>query len=227
MATLTRGLADGLLLVLPRTPGAYLETLRQYRFPHVLIDHRGVDEKTAAVAATNRQGAYDATEHLIELGHRRIGFITGAVDQLCAQDRLEGYKSALIAHGINFDPNLVREGDFFQPLGYTGASELLESPDPPTAIFASNDVSAFGVMEAIREHDLRIPSDVSVVGFDDIPQASHVHPALTTVRQPLEEMGRTATRMLLELIQDPLRPLERVELPTELVLRQSCCPTNS
>jgi len=223
VATLTRGLADGLLLVLPRNPGAYLETLRQYRFPHVLIDHRGLDEETPAVAAANRQGAYDATKYLAELGHQRIGFITGTMDQRCAQDRLEGYKAALADHEVAFDPELVREGNFFQPLGYTGASALLELPHPPTAIFASNDVSAFGVMEAVREHNLHIPEGVSVVGFDDIPQAARVHPPLTTVRQPLEEMGRIATRMLLEYIEDPQRPIERVELPTELVLRQSCC----
>jgi LacI family transcriptional regulator len=222
VGTLTRGLADGLLLVLPRDPGAYLETLRQYRFPHVLIDHRGGDEETPAVAAANQQGAYSATEYLVELEHRRIGFITGAMDQICAQDRLEGYKAALADQGIAFDPELVREGNFFQPLGFAGASALLELPHPPTAIFASNDVSAFGVMEAVREHGLRIPDDVSVVGFDDIPQAAHVHPPLTTVRQPLEEMGRAATRMLLERLNDPQRPIKRVELPTELVLRQSC-----
>jgi LacI family transcriptional regulator len=225
--TLTRGMADGLILVLPRDPGAYLEILHQHRFPHVLIDHRGGDEEAPAVAAANRQGAYKATEYLIELGHRRIGFVTGATDQICSQDRLAGYKTALTDHGITFDPGLVFEGNFFQPLGYTGASALIELPHPPTAIFASNDVSAFGVMEAIRERGLRIPDDVSVMGFDDIPQAAHVHPPLTTVRQPLEEMGRAATRMLLEYIQDPLRPPERVELPTELVLRQSCRPNKS
>jgi LacI family transcriptional regulator len=226
VGTLTRGLADGLILVLPRDPGAYLETLRQQRFPHILIDHRGGDEEAPAVAAANLQGAYRATEYLVELGHRRIGFITGAMDQICAQDRLEGYKAALADQGIAFDPDMVREGDFFQPLGYVGASALLELPHPPTAIFASNDVSASGVMEAVREHGLRIPGDVSVVGFDDIPQAAHVHPPLTTVRQPLEEMGRAATRMLLKHIQNPLHPPERVELPTKLVVRQSCCTKN-
>jgi LacI family transcriptional regulator len=222
--TLTRGMADGLLLVLPRDPGAYLETLCQHRFPHVLIDHRGGDEDAPAVAAANWKGAYKATEYLIELEHRRIGFITGAMDQICSQDRLAGYETALADHGITFDPELVYEGNFFQPLGYAGASALLELSHPPTAIFASNDVSAFGVMEAVREHGSRIPDDVSVLGFDDIPQAAHVHPALTSVRQPLEEMGRTATRMLLEHIKDPLRLPERVELPTELVLRESCGP---
>ena len=224
---LTRGMADGLLLVLPRDPGAYLETLRDHRFPHVLIDHRGVDEDTPAVAASNKEGAVSATVHLIELGHRRIGFVTGAMDQICAHDRLEGYKMALAEHGIPFDPDLVYEGDFFQPLGYEAAAALLELPDRPTAIFASNDVSAFGVMEAVRDHSLRIPEDVSVVGFDDIPQAAHVHPALTTVRQPLEEMGRVSTRMLLEYIANPERATERVQLPTELVVRKSCKPPNN
>jgi len=169
VVTLTRGLADGLLLVLPRDPGSYLDTLRQHRFPHVLIDHRGVDEETPAVAAANRQGAYNATEYLIGLGHRRVGFITGAMDQMCAQDRLEGYRAALVDHGVAFDPELVYEGNFFQPLGYAGASALLELPHPPTAIFASNDISALGVMEAVREHNLRIPEEISVGGFDGSP----------------------------------------------------------
>jgi LacI family transcriptional regulator len=224
VAMLTRGLADGLLLVLPRDPGAYLETLRDYRFPHVLIDHRGVDEVTPAVAASNRQGAERATTYLIEQGHRRIGFLTGAMDQICARDRLQGYKDALANRGIRFDGELVFEGDFFQSLAYKGAGTLLDLPRRPTAIFASNDVSAFGLMEAVRDHGLRIPDDVSVLGFDDIPQAAHVHPALTTVRQPLEEMGRVSTRMLLEYIAHPDRAIERVELPTELVVRQSCRP---
>jgi LacI family transcriptional regulator len=227
VVTLTRGLADGLLLVLPRNPKACMETLRQHHFPHVLIDHRGSGDAVPAVAAANWQGAYSATEHLIELGHQRIGFVTGDMDQICAQDRLAGYETALADHGITLDPELVYEGDFFQHSGYAGANALLELNSPPTAIFASNDVSAFGVMEAVREHGLRIPDDISIVGFDDIPQAAHVHPPLTTVRQPLEEMGRTATRMLLEHIKDSHCPLKRVELPTELVLRQSCCPKKS
>jgi LacI family transcriptional regulator len=99
---------------------------------------------------------------------------------------------------------------------------LLALPNPPTAIFASNDVSAFGVMEAVRDAGFRIGDDISVVGFDDIPTASSVHPSLTTVRQPLEEMGRRATRMLFERIADPSRPFERIDLPTELVIRDSC-----
>jgi len=224
VATLARGLADGLLLVVPDDPGAYLDSLAQQNFPYVLVDHQGTNEACPAVGATNWQGGYDATTYLIQLGHRRIGFITGNQRLGSAVDRLAAYRAALADHGIDFDPALVVEGDFQQPSGYQGACALLALPDPPTAIFASNDIMAFGAMEAVRNHNLRIPEDVSVLGFDDIPQAAHVHPGLTTIRQPLEQMGRLATRMLLKKIGDPDFAGERIELPTTLVIRESCQP---
>jgi LacI family transcriptional regulator len=224
VATLSSGLADGLLLVLPSNPSAYLDSYRERGFPCVLIDHRGIDDRGPSVGATNYQGALDATTYLIELGHRRIGFVTGNLEMGCAVDRLEGYRSALARHGLEIDPLLIREGDFHQPRGYECAIELLSLAHPPTAIFASNDVSAFGVLEAVRDNGRRIASDISVVGFDDIPAAVSVHPALTTVRQPLFEMGASATRMLLDLIGNPTRPGERANLPTTLVIRDSCRP---
>lgn len=222
VATLTRGMVDGLLLILPRTPESYLENLGKRRFPHVLIDHQGVDQNGPAVGAANRQGGYDATAYLLKLGHRRIGFISGDPSLGCSIERGQGYRAALREHNVALDPCLVVEGDFMQSSGYRHAKELLQLPVPPTAIFASNDVMAFGVMEAVREQGLRIPEDISIVGFDDIPQAASVHPALTTVRQPLEEMGRMATRMLFGYLEDPSRPQERIELPTQLVIRNSC-----
>jgi LacI family transcriptional regulator len=222
VATLTAGLADGLLLILPTDPAASLDAIRRLGFPYVLIDHGGLGESGPTVGATNRAGAFEATTYLLDLGHRRIGFVTGNLELGCATDRLAGYRDALAARGVPFDPALVREGDFHQPRGYDCARDLLALRDPPTAIFASNDVSALGVMDAIRDGGRRIPDDVSVVGFDDIPTAASVHPPLTTVRQPLEEMGRRATRMLLDLIADPERPVERIDLPTSLVIRGSC-----
>jgi LacI family transcriptional regulator len=219
---IARGLADGLLLILPRNPGAYLESLRLQNFPYVLIDHQGIGDYARSVGATNWQGAYDATRYLLELGHRRIGFITGAMDLGCSVDRLAGYAAALSDFDIEVDPILIRTGDFFRPQGFAGAHALLDLPQPPTAIFASNDEMAFGVMEAVRVRGLQIPDDISVIGFDDISQASLVHPELTTVRQPMEQMGRRATRMLLELIADPLQMMGRVTLPTTLVVRSSC-----
>ncbi|KPV48245.1 LacI family transcriptional regulator, partial [Kouleothrix aurantiaca] len=185
---------------------------------------QGIGEGGAAVGATNRAGGYTATRYLIELGHRRIGFITGAMDVGCAVDRLEGYRAALAEFGIPADPALVAAGNFARETGFAGARTLLDLPDPPTAIFASNDEMAFGVIDAARDRGLRIPGDLSIVGFDDIPPAASVYPALTTVRQPLEQMGRVATQMLLRLISDEqIRP-ERAELPTELIVRESCRP---
>ncbi|MBV9229679.1 MAG: LacI family DNA-binding transcriptional regulator [Chloroflexi bacterium] len=221
---LTRNPVDGLLLVLPRNAEAYLETLRKRRFPHVLVDHQGISQNmpVPSIGAENWKGAYEATRYLLQLGHRRIGFITGTMDMGCAQDRLTGYKAALQDHGLSIAPELINEGDFLQPRGYSCAKELLALPEPPTAIFASNDMSAFGVMEAVRDYGLQIPRDISIIGFDDIPQAEHVHPPLTTVRQPLEEMGRRAARLLLQYIAQPAAEVERIELPTELIVRQSC-----
>ncbi|NOK62892.1 MAG: DNA-binding transcriptional regulator, LacI/PurR family [Chloroflexi bacterium AL-W] len=222
VTALTRGLSEGLLLVIPRNAEAYLETLRQHRFPYVLVDYQGNNDENASVGVTNRQGAYAATCYLMELGHHRIGFITGIMEMGSAVDRLSGYRAALTEHGLVAIPELVVEGNFDHSSGYLGACTLLDLDEPPTAIFASNDESATGVMDAIRDRGLRIPDDVSVMGFDDVPRAASAHPGLTTVRQPLEEMGRVATKMLLESIKDPDRAVERVILPTELILRNSC-----
>jgi LacI family transcriptional regulator len=224
VANLAKGMVDGLLLVLPRNPSDFIGTLTERNFPFVLIDHQGTGHDCPAVGATNWQGGYNATEYLIKLGHERIGFITGSMDLGCAADRLEGYRSALRTYHLPDTPELIYEGTFFQPDGFAGASVLLDLPVPPTAIFASNDVMAMGVMDAVRDRGLRVPADISIVGFDDIPQASLVHPALTTVNQPLEKMGRVATQMLLDLLRQPDRIAGRIELPTDLVVRDSCQP---
>ena len=222
VAKLTRNLADGLLLILPYHSQSYLDALRQRRFPHVLVDYLSDGVDAPSVATTNFRGAYEATLYLLQLGHHRIGFITGALETGCAQQRLAGYKAALIDHGILVDPQLISEGHFQQPQGYQCAQYLLNLSDPPTAIFAANDMMAFGVMEAARDKGLNLPEDLSIVGFDDIPQASHVHPPLTTVRQPLEEMGKQAALLLLYYIAHPEAEIKRIELATELIVRDSC-----
>jgi LacI family transcriptional regulator len=227
VANLAKGMVDGLLLVLPRNPADFIGTLAQRNFPFVLIDHQGTGHDCPAVGAMNWQGGYNATEYLIKLGHQRIGFITGWMDLGCALDRLDGYRSALRTYHISEEPELIYEGTFFQPDGFAGASTLLDLPHPPTAIFASNDVMAMGVMDAVRNRGLRIPEDVSVIGFDDIPQASLIRPALTTISQPLEKMGRVATQMLLDLLHQPDKKIDRIELPTQLVVRDSCKPPQS
>ena len=222
VTNLATGMVDGLLLVLPRNPADFIGHLTERKFPFVLIDHQGAGCDCPAVGATNWQGGYNATEYLIQLGHTRIGFITGSMDLGCSVDRLDGYRAALRTNHIPEAPGLIYQGDFSQPDGYAGASFLLDQPDPPTAIFASNDVMAMGVMDAVRNRNLRIPEDISILGFDDIPQASHIHPALTTINQPLEKMGRVAAQMLVDLLHHPEKVADRIELPTQLVVRDSC-----
>lgn len=222
IANLAKGIVEGLLLLLPRNPIDNIGSLIQHNFPFVLIDHHDSNRDCPAVGATNWQGAFNATEYLVKLGHTRIGFITGSMDMGCSVNRLEGYRSALRTHHIPEAKELIFEGTFNQPDGYAGACTFLDLLTPPTAIFASNDVMAMGVIDAVRNRGLRVPDDISVIGFDDIPQASLTHPALTTVNQPLEKMGRVATQILLDLLNDPEQKVKRMELPTELVVRDSC-----
>ena len=157
VANLVQGMVDGLLIVLPRNPADYTGTLTRRNFPFVLIDHQGTGEACPAVGAANWQGAYDATEFLIKIGHQRIGFISGSMDLGAAIDRLDGYRSALRTHHLSQDTELIYGGEFFQPDGYAGAGALLQLTNPPTAIFASNDVMAMGAMDAARSCGLRIP----------------------------------------------------------------------
>ena len=221
---MARGLADGLLISLPREPEAYLTSLRQKGFPYVIIDFRSEDPSDHFVTADNYQGGYEATKHLISLGHQRIGIVTGWMDMVSARDRLDGYRAALDDAGIPFESELLFEGDFSQPGGFRGGSYLLDLAEPPTAIFASNDISAMGVIEAARAHGLQVPGDISVVGFDDIPTAALLNPKLTTMRQPLQEMGRSATELLLDLLKDPEDKSESIIFPTELIVRETTAP---
>jgi LacI family transcriptional regulator len=216
------GLADGVLLILPRFLETYLPALVKRRFPFALIDRQANNGRFPSVGASNWQGAFQATEYLIRLGHTRIGFITGWTDMDSAGQRLAGYQAALSAHHLAFDPALVIEGKFTQPDGYNGSASLLDLPQPPTAIFAANDMMGIGAMDAIRDRGLKVPEDVSVLGFDDIPQARFARPELTTVRQPLEQMGRVGAQILLDLMKNPGGAYHNIELPTELVIRDSC-----
>jgi DNA-binding LacI/PurR family transcriptional regulator len=176
------------------------------------------------VGATNWMGGRSATRHLIELGHRRIAMISGPDHVLSCRARLDGYRSALDAAGIPVDPDLIRRVYLCQDEGYPAARDMLARPQRPTAIFAGNDVVALGVYQAAREQHLRVPDDLSVVGFDDVPVASWVDPPLTTVHQPLTEMAAAATELALALGRGEQPAQTRIELATSLVLRQSTGP---
>ncbi|GAC1366901.1 MAG: LacI family DNA-binding transcriptional regulator [Ktedonobacteraceae bacterium] len=216
---------DGAILVLAHGPQQYFDTLRRNKIPFVVVDQRGeLGPDVPSVGATNWFGGRTATEYLISLGHRRIAVITGPPNLRACQDRLAGYRAALESASIPGDPILIRSGAFVQQGGYEQACALLDLPEPPTAIFAGNDVQAMGVYSALRARGLSVPEDMSVIGFDDVAIASIVTPALTTVRQPLIEMGRVATTMLLRLISEEPLDSMRVELTTTLSIRDSCAP---
>jgi LacI family transcriptional regulator len=213
---------DGVILVLAGIASGQLEQLRDASIPLVVIDPvNPPPPDVPSVGATNWAGGLAATEHLLELGHRRIGAIAGPGDYLCSRARTDGYRSALERAGIGFDPALVRNGDFRHEGGFTCGGELLDLADPPSAVFAGSDQQAFGLYEAARQRNLRVPQDLSVVGFDDLPVARWVSPPLTTVRQPLAEMGRAAAQMLDDLIDGVPLHTSRVELSTELIVRES------
>ena len=213
---------DGVILVTSELTSQQLDQLRGGGIPLVVVDPVNLpDPELPSVGATNWAGGLAATEHLIGLDHRRIGAIAGPAGYMCSRARVDGYRSALDRAGIAFDPALVRHGDFQHEGGFVRGSELLAMPDPPTAIFAGSDQQAFGVYEAARRHGLRVPQDLSVVGFDDLPVARWVSPPLTTIRQPLAEMGRAAAQILGDLVDGVPPRSRRLELSTELIERES------
>ncbi|HEY1626018.1 MAG TPA: LacI family DNA-binding transcriptional regulator [Streptosporangiaceae bacterium] len=219
---LADGEADGAVLVLPEESGAELGALAALGFPFVVVDPRiEVPDGISVVCAAHSSGAAQATEHLLGLGHRRIGVISGPRDWLASQERLRGHFAALAGHGTLPDSTYIRHANFRVDGGREAALDLLDLPDPPTAIFAFSDSMAIGAMQAAAGRGVRVPEDLSVVGFDDTLEASVTVPALTTVRQPLAELGRTAVSLLLRQVENRrLEPL-RVELETRLVIRNS------
>jgi LacI family transcriptional regulator len=213
---------DGVILVTSILEGPLQEELDRLDVPTVVVDTAGVPPlDVPTIGATNWAGGLAATDHLLELGHRRIGVIAGPPRLRCSMARLDGYRAALAAAGVPLDDRLIWQGDFYPQSGFEGGNALLGLDDPPTAFFASNDQMAFGVYEAIRQRGARVGPDVSVVGFDDLPEAQWSSPPLTTVRQPLSDMGVLATRSVLRLARGEPVENPRIELATDLVVRHS------
>ncbi|HEY0716598.1 MAG TPA: LacI family DNA-binding transcriptional regulator [Streptosporangiaceae bacterium] len=219
---LADGAADGAIIVLPEESSQEFEALAGRGFPVVIVDPRTeTTEAVPVVSAAHSSGATQATRHLLELGHRRIAVIGGPPGWIATEERMRGYQAALAGASVLPDPGLVQYSDFRIEGGREAADRLLSLPHPPTAIFAFNDSMAAGVLQAASARGLRVPADVSVVGFDDTVEAAITAPALTTVRQPLAELGRTAVSLLLRLMENRrLEPL-RIELATRLVIRDS------
>jgi LacI family transcriptional regulator len=222
---LMHGLTDGALIVLPEESSEELERLLDTGYHFVVIDPlMPLDDRIPSVSAAHASGADQAIKHLLALGHRRIAIITGPRGWVATEDRRRGYHAALAAAGILPDPELEVESNFEIDGGEQAAGVLLDLADPPTAIFAFNDNHAIGAIQAARARGIGVPEDLSVVGFDDVEHATIVTPTLTTVRQPLAEMGRTAVNLLQRLLDRQRMEALHVELGTRLVVRESSGP---
>ncbi len=221
---------DGVLLVPASSDGRSLELLRNHRLPAVILDRRLRTPQVDEVRCDSEAGAYQLTRYLADLGHRRIAMLTGRKTVSTSFDRVAGYSRALAEAGIELDASLIRYaelnyGGFNQSDGYRMAQQILAAAPRPTAIFAANNFIAFGAIRALREAGLRVPEDVSVVAFDDLPSEWVMDPFLTVVAQPAYEIGRRAAVLLLDRLEreGPIDP-RAVVLPAELRIRRSSGP---
>ncbi|WP_298325120.1 LacI family DNA-binding transcriptional regulator [Haloactinopolyspora sp.] len=215
----------GVILVLSGLGKAQQHQFESRSIPFVVVDTAGEPpEDVPTVGSNNWNGGLSATRHLLRLGHRRVAVISGPADVVCSRARVDGFRSAHAEAGLTVDPSLIRYGDFYVDGGYEHGKDLLSRPDRPTAIFAGSDMQALGVLRAARELGLHVPRDLSVVGYDNLPLTEWIGPALTTVNQPLHAMASTATRLLVELSRGEEPELLRVDLATELIVRESTAP---
>jgi len=215
-----KGLLDGILLQTGRKRDKLMDRLIRTDFPVVIAGRPFHTNGVSYIDIDNVKATYHAVCHLIQLGYKRIGTITGMMDSTTGIDRMDGYLKALTEAGYTVDEALIAEGDFSELSGYTAMKKLL--PNRPDAIFAASDTMAIGAMRATREAGLRVPEDIAFIGFDDLPIASHPDIQLTTVRQPIARFGSKAVEILIDLIENGIKPTRRIIMDTELVVRASC-----
>ena len=214
------GFLDGMILSSIHLPNEIVDALSASEMPFVVVGQLQPQIDNHYVDVENYRGAKEVVAHLLRLGYQRIVTISGPMDTVTAQHRRQGYIDALHSRAIIVDPALEIEGDFTEPSGYYAMERLLlQQPD---AVFAANDLMAMGAMRAIRDQGLRIPEDIAIVGFDDVPASANTDPPLTTVRQPSHQMGVVAAEILIDVLKHGESYLHRVILPTELVVRESC-----
>jgi LacI family transcriptional regulator len=225
-------LREGVAPLLARSTQGVVSVIvhRQDHLPHLkaagipVVTIENPENSAYSVLADGYSGARAAMRHLIELGHRRIAYIGSYEEMVSSRDRQRAYEEMMHEHGLPRDKQLLVRGDNTQATGFLVAQKLLAMAHPPTAIFANNDPTALGVLDAAQRLGVKVPRDLSVVGFDDGPQCLQSNPPLTTVRQPLQQMGRSAVNMLLAILAglEPAAPT--INFPTELVVRESTAP---
>ena len=210
---------DGLIVINP-----YADERFQYipkDFPLVFVGASAHEKNICSVSLDDEKVAYEATRHLITLGHTKIALVTGPMEEDCSQDRTEGYQRALQEAGIAFDETMVVEGDWSASSGQSALLSFVEQGRVPSAVFAQNDRMAMGVLRAARDINLKVPSQLAVIGVDDMPLSSYFDPPLTTMRQDMPRIGQEATRMLLDIIKKKSTAMRDLKLPAELVIRWS------
>lgn len=213
--------SDGVIILSSDMDDPILPMLKG-RMPLVLIGSHPYFRDLNWVDAENHEGARKAVDHLIRLGHRRIASISGPLQMAAAVDRRNGYKQALLEAGLPILPELLIEGNFTQDSGYDAMIALLRRTPRPTAVFIASDMMAAGALQAAHETGVAVPDDLAIVGFDDVPMASFVNPPLTTIRQPIYELGTIAVRLLIEQLSGQERRPTQTRIPTQLIVRQSC-----
>jgi LacI family transcriptional regulator len=215
-----KGLLDGILVQSGQIGDQLIDRLLSSNIPLVTAGRPFQSSDVSYIDVDNINAAYSAVSHLVRLGYQRIGTITGLADSTVSVDRKEGYLKALTERGRDVDSNLIAEGDFTEAGGYYAMQRLL--PARPDAIFAASDMMALGAMRAASDAGLRVPDDIAFIGFDDLPLATLPKPQLTTVRQPIYQFGFKAVEILIDLIENGLKPPRRIIMDTELVIRDSC-----
>jgi len=215
---------DGLLILNPRDDDRYIHLLPliEQGFPIVYIKNSPEDEQVSAVCLDDEKGGRLAVNHLLELGHTNIATILGPANEECTSDRLKGYQEALELVGIDLDPELIVQGNWSAQSGSEAVQKLFEQKKNFSAVFAQNDRMAVGAIKRLRQEGLRIPRDISVIGYDDIPLTSFFDPPLTTVRQPMDQFGQIGTEMLVLAIKNPKLSPQIIRLEPELIIRETC-----
>lgn len=212
----------GLIIAPTKEDVPALAAVARSGVPTVVVDRRLANLEVDTVLVDNFRGALTAIQHLIALGHTRIGVLSGPLHLTSGRERYTGYLQAMTDAGLQVDSSLTRFGNYRESSGYQLAQELLAAPNPPTALFVANNLMTIGALNAIHELGCRVPDDVSIIGFDDLAWAISLNPPLTTVAQPTSEIGTRAAELLLDRIKDPARSARTVVLPTQLKIRASC-----
>lgn len=222
LSTLRSEGVAGIILTSTNLDIDFCRTLIKSGIQLVAIDRVPAQQCMDVVTVTNQQGAYEATSYLAKMGHSRIGLISGPIQVSTSRERLDGYKDAIRFYGLELSSELVVYSDFRQLGGYKAMQTLLDLPSPPTALMVSNNLMTLGALQAIHERNLKIPDQIAIIGFDDMPWSTSLQPPLTTVAQPTFDLGTTAARLLLDRFQNPKQPFRHVVLDTHLIIRASC-----